>query len=104
MRGGSRPKTVNTASASANAHIASLYSTAFSSHKNSVGYVVHGRNQSQSEIRAQYDLGSVKNASQVSKVLKAAPVLNEHGQKHQCKVNMLQEKKESMFRQQLQSF
>jgi hypothetical protein len=43
MRGGSRPKTVNTASASANAHITSLYSTAFSSHKNSVGYVAHGR-------------------------------------------------------------
>jgi hypothetical protein len=38
MRGG-RPKTVNTSSANANAHIMSLYSTAFSSHKNSVGYM-----------------------------------------------------------------
>lgn len=63
MRGG-RPKTVNTQSASnANAHIMSLYSTAFSSHKNSVGYITHGRMSSQTEIRANYDLGSVKNGS-----------------------------------------
>ena len=45
MRGG-RPKTVNTSTSNANAHIMSLYSTAFSSHKNSVGFITHGRNYS----------------------------------------------------------
>lgn len=82
MRGG-RPKTVNTSSATnANAHIMSLYSTAFSSHKNSVGYITHGRNYSQSEVRAQYDLGSVKNGSHLTKIIKGAPVVSEQAQKH----------------------
>ena len=104
MRNG-RPKTVNTSSATnANAHIMSLYSTAFSSHKNSVGFITHGRNYSQTEIRAQYDLGSVKNGSHIGKIIKGAPVVNELAQKQQCKINMINEKKESMFQQQLSSF